>query len=78
MTSEEKNEYSENNRKREESTLDYKFMDEFKSKENRLYKERRSIRDETDTWTYIASEGDREVLDVCQMEENSGKCWKQI
>ncbi|KYO44895.1 M-phase phosphoprotein 8 [Alligator mississippiensis] len=71
MTSEEKNEYSENNRKREESTLDYKFMDEFKSKENRLYKERRSIRDETDTWTYIASEGDREVLDVCQMEENS-------
>uniref|UniRef100_A0A8B9Q9V6 M-phase phosphoprotein 8 n=1 Tax=Apteryx owenii TaxID=8824 RepID=A0A8B9Q9V6_APTOW len=71
VASEEKNEYSENNRKREESCLDYKFVEELKSKDSKVYKERRSIRDETDTWTYIAAEGDREVVDVCQMEENS-------
>uniref|UniRef100_A0A8C8SA78 M-phase phosphoprotein 8 n=1 Tax=Pelusios castaneus TaxID=367368 RepID=A0A8C8SA78_9SAUR len=73
ISSEEKNEYSENNRKREDSSVDYKFIEEFKSKENKqLYKERRNTRDETDTWTYIAAEGDREMLDnVCQMEENS-------
>ncbi|TFK09944.1 protein FAM98A [Platysternon megacephalum] len=72
ISSEEKNEYSENNRKREDSSVDYKFIEEFKSKENKqLYKERRSTRDETDTWTYIAAEGDREVDNVCQMEENS-------
>ncbi|CAM2095844.1 unnamed protein product [Caretta caretta] len=72
ISSEEKNEYSDNNRKREDSSVDYKFIEEFKSKENKqLYKERRSIRDETDTWTYIAAEGDREVDHVCQMEENS-------
>ncbi|XP_025967879.2 M-phase phosphoprotein 8 isoform X1 [Dromaius novaehollandiae] len=71
VASEEKNEYSENNRKREESCLDYKFAEELKSKDSKVYKEKRSIRDETDTWTYIAAEGDREVVDVCQMEENS-------
>ncbi|XP_073195516.1 M-phase phosphoprotein 8 isoform X3 [Lepidochelys kempii] len=72
ISSEEKNEYTDNNRKREDSSVDYKFIEEFKSKENKqLYKERRSIRDETDTWTYIAAEGDREVDHVCQMEENS-------
>ncbi|NXD10325.1 MPP8 phase, partial [Nothocercus nigrocapillus] len=71
VASEEKNEYSENNHKREESCLDYKFVEELKSKDSKVYKERRSIRDETDTWTYIAAEGDREVMDVCQMEESS-------
>ncbi|XP_062423225.1 M-phase phosphoprotein 8 isoform X2 [Rhea pennata] len=71
VTSEEKNECSENNRKREESCLDYKFVEELKSKDSKVYKERRSIRDETDTWTYIAAEGDRDIVDVCQIEENS-------
>ncbi|XP_035182618.1 M-phase phosphoprotein 8 isoform X2 [Oxyura jamaicensis] len=70
-TSEEKNEYSENNRKREESSLEYKLIEELKSKDSKVYKERRSIRDETETWNYIAAEGDREVVDVCQMEDNS-------
>ncbi|KGL80372.1 M-phase phosphoprotein 8, partial [Tinamus guttatus] len=70
VASEEKNEYSENNRKREESCLDYKIVEELKSKDSKVYKERRSVRDETDTWTYIAAEGDREVMDVCQVEES--------
>ncbi|KAM9204691.1 M-phase phosphoprotein 8 [Mergus octosetaceus] len=71
VASEEKNDYSENNRKREESSLECKFIEELKSKDSKVYKERRSIRDETETWNYIAAEGDREVVDVCQMDENS-------
>ncbi|KAM9300987.1 M-phase phosphoprotein 8 isoform 2-T5 [Morus bassanus] len=73
VASEEKGEYSENNCKREESSLEYKFVEELKSKDSKVYKERRNIRDETDTWTYIAAEGDREVVDVCQMENSDGK-----
>ncbi|KAM9566194.1 M-phase phosphoprotein 8 isoform 2-T2 [Guaruba guarouba] len=72
-TSEEKGEYSENNCKREESSLEYKLIEELKSKDSKVYKERRNIRDETDTWTYIAAEGDREVVDVCQVENSDGR-----
>ncbi|XP_068936151.1 M-phase phosphoprotein 8 isoform X2 [Petaurus breviceps papuanus] len=70
LTPEEKNDYSENNRKREET-----FSEDYRTKESKqLYKERRSTRDETDTWAYIAAEGDQEVLDsVCQMDENSDR-----
>uniref|UniRef100_A0A8B9MS80 M-phase phosphoprotein 8 n=1 Tax=Accipiter nisus TaxID=211598 RepID=A0A8B9MS80_9AVES len=73
VASEEKSEYPENNCKREESSLEYKFIEELKSKDSKVYKERRNVRDETDTWTYIAAEGDREVVDVCQMENSDGK-----
>ncbi|XP_029898433.1 M-phase phosphoprotein 8 isoform X2 [Aquila chrysaetos chrysaetos] len=73
VASEEKSEYSENNCKREESSLEYKFIEELKSKDSKVYKERRNVRDETDTWTYIAAEGDREVVDMCQMENSDGK-----
>ncbi|KFQ56626.1 PREDICTED: M-phase phosphoprotein 8, partial [Nestor notabilis] len=73
VASEEKSEYSENNCKREESSLEYKLIEELKSKDSKVYKEKRSIRDETDTWTYIAAEGDQEVVDVCQMENSDGK-----
>nr|XP_009941528.1 PREDICTED: M-phase phosphoprotein 8 [Opisthocomus hoazin] len=73
VASEEKSEYCENNCKREESSLEYKFVEELKSKDSKVYKERRNIRNETDTWTYIAAEGDREVVDVCQMENSDGK-----
>ncbi|NXE09791.1 MPP8 phase, partial [Lophotis ruficrista] len=73
VASEEKSEYSENNCKREESSLEYKIIEELKSKDSKVYKERRNIRDEKDTWTYIAAEGDREVVDVCQMENSDGK-----
>ncbi|XP_044524908.1 M-phase phosphoprotein 8 [Gracilinanus agilis] len=75
LTPEEKNDFSENNQKREETSLDFKFTEDYKTKENKqLYKERRSTRDETDTWTYIAAEGDQEVLDsVCQMDETSDR-----
>ncbi|XP_074072366.1 M-phase phosphoprotein 8 [Macrotis lagotis] len=70
LTPEEKNDYSESNRKKEET-----FTEDYRTKENKqLYKERRSTRDETDTWAYIAAEGDQEVLDsVCQMDENSDR-----
>ncbi|XP_071064298.1 M-phase phosphoprotein 8 isoform X1 [Dasypus novemcinctus] len=69
----EKNDFPENNRKREEIPLDYKITEDHKTKENKqLLKERRNTRDETDTWAYIAAEGDPEVLDnVCQIDENS-------
>ncbi|XP_070376423.1 M-phase phosphoprotein 8 isoform X4 [Equus asinus] len=73
LTPEEKNDFPENNRKREEIPLDCKITEDHKTKENKqLLKERRSTRDEMDTWAYIAAEGDQEVLDsVCQVDENS-------
>ncbi|XP_023046411.1 M-phase phosphoprotein 8 isoform X4 [Piliocolobus tephrosceles] len=73
LTPEEKNDVSENNRKREEIPLDFKTIDDHKTKENKQsLKERRNTRDETDTWAYIAAEGDQEVSDsVCQADENS-------
>ncbi|XP_037655880.1 M-phase phosphoprotein 8 isoform X2 [Choloepus didactylus] len=69
----EKNDFPEINRKREEIPQDYKITEDHRIKENKqLLKERRNTRDETDTWAYIAAEGDQEVLDnVCQTEENS-------
>lgn len=75
LTPEEKNDVSENNRKREEIPLDFKTIDDHKTKENKQsLKERRNTRDETDTWAYIAAEGDQEGSDsVCQADENSGE-----
>ncbi|XP_026714057.1 M-phase phosphoprotein 8 [Athene cunicularia] len=74
VASEERNEYSENNCRREESSLEYKFMEELRAKDSKVYKERRNIKDETDTWTCNAAERDREVVvDVCQMENSGGK-----
>ncbi|XP_062959348.1 M-phase phosphoprotein 8 [Cynocephalus volans] len=72
LTPEEKNDVPENNRKREEIPLDCKTTEDHKTKENKQsLKERRNTRDETDTWAYIAAEGDQEVLDsMCQMDEN--------
>ncbi|EPY87113.1 hypothetical protein CB1_000273064 [Camelus ferus] len=64
LTPEEKNDFPENNRKREEITPDCKVTEDHKPKENKqLLKERRNTRDETDTWAYIAAEGDQEALD---------------
>ncbi|NXX43903.1 MPP8 phase, partial [Tricholaema leucomelas] len=73
VASEEKSEYSQNNCKREESLLEYKFIEELKSKDSKVCKERKNIRNETETWTYIAAECYREVVDVCQMENSDGK-----
>ncbi|KAF7474214.1 M-phase phosphoprotein 8 [Marmota monax] len=72
-TTEEKNDVPENNRKREEIPLDCKTTEDHKTKENKYsFKERRNTRDETDTWAYIAAEGDQEILDsMCHMDENS-------
>ncbi|XP_009997738.1 PREDICTED: M-phase phosphoprotein 8 [Chaetura pelagica] len=72
VASEEKREYSENNCKREESSLEYKFIEELKSKGSKVCKEQKNL-DETDMWTRIAAEGDGEVMDVCQMESSDGK-----
>lgn len=76
LTPEEKNDFPENNRKRDEIPLDCKVTEDHKAKENKpLLKERRNTRDETDTWAYIAAEGDQEVLDgVSRAEESPGEC----
>ncbi|XP_045423664.1 M-phase phosphoprotein 8 [Lemur catta] len=73
LTPEEKNDVPDSNRKREEIPLDCKTTEDHKTKESKeLLKERRSTRDETDTWAYIAAEGDQEVLDsLYQMDENA-------
>ncbi|XP_042313185.1 M-phase phosphoprotein 8 [Sceloporus undulatus] len=60
ISSEEKSEYLDN-RKKEEAGHDYRSIDEFRAKDRQLYS--RSTRDETDTWAYIAAEGDRDVTE---------------
>lgn len=76
LTPDEKNDFPENNQKREEIPLDCNFAEDHKAKENnQVLKERRNTKDEADTWAYIAAEGDQDVLDgVCQADENSGEC----
>ncbi|XP_030056144.1 M-phase phosphoprotein 8 isoform X2 [Microcaecilia unicolor] len=73
LTPEERGEFIENYRKKEESAFDCKPTDESKARENKQgYKERRSTREETDTWSIIASEGDQEVVDsVHQVQDSS-------
>ncbi|NXX90912.1 MPP8 phase, partial [Centropus bengalensis] len=61
ITPEEKSD-SENNCKREESSLDYKLIEDVKSKDSKVYKERRNARDDRDSWSCIAAEGDGEVV----------------
>ncbi|XP_034265767.1 M-phase phosphoprotein 8 isoform X1 [Pantherophis guttatus] len=56
ISSEEKNEYLDS-RKKEESAHESRSTDEFRLKD----KHGRSSRDETDTWAYIAAEGDHEI-----------------
>ncbi|XP_033002170.1 M-phase phosphoprotein 8 isoform X2 [Lacerta agilis] len=60
ISPEEKNEYLDN-RKKEESGQDYRSSEAFKSKDKQPYS--RSTRDETDTWAYIAAEGDHYVIE---------------
>ncbi|XP_067569962.1 M-phase phosphoprotein 8 isoform X3 [Pseudorca crassidens] len=73
LTPEEKSDFPENNRKREEVPSDCKVTGDHRSKENKqLLKERRNTRDETDTWAYIAADGGQEVVDSTpQADENS-------
>ncbi|XP_021235678.1 M-phase phosphoprotein 8 isoform X3 [Numida meleagris] len=72
VASEEKKEYSENNCKKEEASLEYKFIEELKLKDSKVHKERR-IKEEAETWNYAAAGGGREVVDVCQLENSDGK-----
>ncbi|XP_054574692.1 M-phase phosphoprotein 8 isoform X4 [Eptesicus fuscus] len=73
LTPEGKNDFPENNQKREETPLDCNFAEDHKAKENnQVLKERRNTRDEADTWAYIAAEGDQDVLDgMCPADENT-------
>ncbi|XP_053312424.1 M-phase phosphoprotein 8 [Spea bombifrons] len=72
ISPEEKNEITECARKKEDP-LDCRLSEDFKPKEPKTaFKERRNTRDETDSWSYTASEGDQEVVDsVCHLQENS-------
>nr|XP_033803650.1 M-phase phosphoprotein 8 isoform X2 [Geotrypetes seraphini] len=72
ITPEERGEFIENYRKKDESAFDCKPTDESKVRENKQgFKERRSTRDETDTWSIIASEGDQEVVDSVHQVQDS-------
>ncbi|KAM4860310.1 M-phase phosphoprotein 8 isoform 1-T1 [Thomomys bottae] len=72
-TTEEKNDVPEANRKKEEMPLDCKTTEDCKMKEGKCSpKEKKTTRDDTDTWAHIAAEGDQEAPDsVCQMDESS-------
>ncbi|KAM7116256.1 M-phase phosphoprotein 8 [Molossus nigricans] len=72
LTPEEKNDFPENNQKREEIPLDCNFTEDHKAKENKqAFRERRDTRAEADTWALIAAEGDQDALDsVCHADEN--------
>ncbi|XP_069739594.1 M-phase phosphoprotein 8 [Phaenicophaeus curvirostris] len=64
VSSEEKSD-SENNYKREDSSLEYKFIEDVKSKDSKVYKERRNTRDEREMWTCITAEdGKQQVLSL--------------
>ncbi|KAJ7320167.1 hypothetical protein JRQ81_019678 [Phrynocephalus forsythii] len=60
ISPEEKSEYLDS-RKREEPVHDYRSTDDLRSKDKHMYG--KSTRDETDTWAYIAAEGDHDVIE---------------
>ncbi|XP_029458358.1 M-phase phosphoprotein 8 isoform X2 [Rhinatrema bivittatum] len=71
LTPEERGEYVENYRKKEESAFDCK-PDECKARETKQgYKEKRSAKDEMDIWSFIASEGDQEIADSGQQSQDN-------
>ncbi|XP_048349294.1 M-phase phosphoprotein 8 isoform X2 [Sphaerodactylus townsendi] len=61
LSLEEKNDLD--NRKSDDSAQDCRPTEELKLR-NR-YKDNKSTRDETDTWAYIAAEGDRDAIEDC-------------
>lgn len=73
LSPEEKTDFPEANRKKEDMSLDCKVTEDHTLKESKVVlKERRNTREETDTWAYIAAEADQEALDRgCQAEENA-------
>ncbi|KAK9402427.1 M-phase phosphoprotein 8 [Crotalus adamanteus] len=60
ICSEEKNEYLDS-RKKEDSAHESRSTDEFRLKDKQVYS--RTSRDETDTWAYIAAEGDHDITE---------------
>ncbi|KAM5179841.1 M-phase phosphoprotein 8 [Mantella aurantiaca] len=78
ISAEDREECMESCRKEQESiefqpSEDYKPKEDHKPKEAKAtLKERRSTQEETDSWTFGASEGDQEVVDtMCRLQENS-------
>ncbi|XP_049637595.1 M-phase phosphoprotein 8 [Suncus etruscus] len=73
LTPEDKTDFLESDQKKEDTSLDSKVTEDHKTKENKLLlKEKRNSREETNTWAFIAAEGDQEALDrACQAEENA-------
>ncbi|XP_063807731.1 M-phase phosphoprotein 8 [Pseudophryne corroboree] len=67
-------ECNEPTKKKEETAFEYRVPEEYKPKDLKpALKERRSTQEETESWTFGASEGDQEVMDtVCHLQENSG------
>ncbi|KAJ1113745.1 hypothetical protein NDU88_001987 [Pleurodeles waltl] len=61
VTAEDRAECNDNYRKRDDPSFE-KATDESKERDNKQgLKERRSTRDETDTWSFIAAEGEQEI-----------------
>ncbi|XP_056417681.1 M-phase phosphoprotein 8 [Hyla sarda] len=74
VSAEDREECMESTKKKEDTTLDYRPLEDYKTKEVKsAFKDRRSTQDEADSWTYGASEGDQEVMDsLCHLQESSG------
>ncbi|XP_018410218.1 PREDICTED: M-phase phosphoprotein 8 [Nanorana parkeri] len=72
ISSEDRDDCLESIRKEQES-FDFRSSEDYKAKEVKpAFKERRSTQEETDSWTFGASEGDQEVMDtVYRKQENS-------
>ncbi|XP_072261288.1 M-phase phosphoprotein 8 [Pyxicephalus adspersus] len=72
ISPEDKEECMQSIRKEQES-FDFRPSEDFKPKEVKpAFKERRSTQEETDSWTFGASEGDQEVMDtVYHVQENA-------
>ncbi|XP_075054973.1 M-phase phosphoprotein 8 [Mixophyes fleayi] len=74
VSPEDREECMESTKEKEEAAFEYRLPEEYKPKDLKpVLKERRSTQEETESWTFRASEGDQEVMDtVCHLQENSG------
>ncbi|KAM3909992.1 M-phase phosphoprotein 8 [Leptodactylus fuscus] len=61
-------------KKKDESSLDHRLPEDYKTKETKSnFKDRRNTQDEADSWTFGGPEGDQEVMDtMCHPQDSSG------
>eukprot|EP00079_Xenopus_tropicalis_P033456 XP_017947227.1 PREDICTED: M-phase phosphoprotein 8 isoform X3 [Xenopus tropicalis] len=80
VTPEDRNECTESSRIKEEVSLDYRPVEECKTKElKQVFRERQNTRDESEPWAFAASEGDQEVADpLCQMHDNTAPLMSKV